>query len=118
MSNTAIFAKIDPVVSLVQQDSIFNPNPIYVTGSYMTAFAERYALGANKANFRVSYGECKFDESNNVTEFKAIHSENITLSEQDIESWGQDDSVILYIIASKNNTSVTSIVSGSTNMFL
>ncbi len=117
MKNTAIFAKIDPAVTLIQQDSIFNPNPTYIVGSYMTAVAERYVLGANEANFRVSYGMCEFDEAENVTRFTPIHSENINLSEQDIETWGQDDSVILYTIADKQNTSVISIVSGSIDTF-
>lgn len=116
MANTAIFAKIDPAVILVQQDNVFNPTPIYITGSYMTAVAEQYTLGTDKVNFRVTYGMCSFDESDNVVGFKPIHAENVTLLEQDIESWGQDDSVVLYTIASKQNLSILSVVSGSADM--
>jgi len=110
-----IFAQIDPVLSMVKQDTLFNPTPEFVTGSYMTAVANQYALGANQVNFRVAYGNCEFDENGDVTNFQAIHMDNIILSGEDIESWGTDDSIILDIIAEKQGTEVVNVVSGSYN---
>ena len=48
-----IFGKISPVLSIATQDSLFNPSPEFITGSYMTAVANQYALGTNQVNFRV-----------------------------------------------------------------
>lgn len=109
-----IFGQIDPVISIAQQDGLFNPTPEFVTGSYITAVANQYVLGANQVNFRVYYGDCTF-ESGSVVGFKTIYADNITLSGSAIETWGTDDSVILDSIAQAQGTSVIAVVSGSVN---
>lgn len=111
-----IFGQIDPVLSIATQDTLFNPSPEYITGSYMTAVANQYSLGTNEVNFRVSYGECIF-ESGSVVDFKTVHSDNVVLSGSAIETWGEDDSVILDAIAAAQGTTVSSVVSGSINGF-
>ena len=109
-----IFGKINPVLSLATQDTLFNPSPEFVTGSYMTAVANQYGLGTNQVNFRVMYGECIF-ESGSVVGFNTIHADNVVLSGSTISTWGEDDSVILNAIAVQQGTSVVEIVSGSIN---
>jgi hypothetical protein len=109
-----IFGKISPVLSIATQDSLFNPSPEFITGSYMTAVANQYPLGANQVNFRVSYGNCEF-ESGSVVKFNVVHQDNVVLSGSTITTWGEDDSVILDAIADEQGTSVITIVSGSTN---
>lgn len=109
-----IFGKIDPVLSLATQDTLFNPAPEFLTGSYIMAIANQYILGANQVDFRVSYGNCKFD-SGSVVEFKAVYSDNVILSGSVISTWGEDDSVILEAIANKQGTTVVEVVSGSEN---
>lgn len=111
-----IFGQIDPVLSIATQGTLFNPTPEYITGSYMTAVADRYALGTNEVNFRVSYGECIF-ESGSVVDFKTVHSDTVVLSGNTIETWGEDDSVILDAIAAAQGTTISSVVSGSLNDF-
>lgn len=118
MSNTMIFGKIDPVISLAQQTDLFDQTTSYVTGSYMTAVANQYPLGTNQVNFRVMYGECTF-ESGSVTGFQTVYATNVVLSGAAIASWGEDDSVILDALATEQGTEVITVVSGSTdNMFL
>lgn len=107
-----IFGQIDPVISIAQQDGLFNPTPEFVTGSYVTAVANQYVLGANQVNFRVYYGNCTF-ENGSVVGFKTIYADNITLSGSTITSWGEDDSVILDAIAEAQGTNVIAVVSGS-----
>jgi hypothetical protein len=110
-----IFAQIDPVLSMVKQDTLFNPTPEFITGSYMMAIANQYSLGSNQVNFRVSYGTCIFNGGGDITDFNTIHSDNVELSGEDIENWGTDDSLILDIIAEKQGTTVITVVSGSFN---
>jgi len=111
-----IFGKINPVLSMVTQDSLFNPTAEFITGSYITAMATPYPLGANQVNFRVSYGNCEFKDGE-VVNFKAIHQDSVTLSGEDIESWGTDDAVILDIITEKQGTEIVEVVSGSVDGF-
>jgi len=107
-----IFGQINPVLSLATQDTLFNPSPEFVTGSYMTAVANNYPLGANQVNFRVSYGNCEF-ESGSVVKFNVVHQDNVILSGSTITTWGEDDSVILDAIATEQGTTVVAVVSGS-----
>ena len=111
-----IFGQINPVLSLATQDTLFNPAPEFITGSYITAVANNYPLGANQVNFRVSYGNCTF-ESGSVTAFDVVHSDNVILSGSTISTWGEDDSVILEAIAIAQGTTVVAVVSGSANTF-
>ena len=111
-----IFGQINPVLSMATQDTLFNPSPEFITGSYMTAVANNYSLGANQVNFRVSYGNCEF-ESGSVVKFNVVHQDNVVLSGSTISTWGEDDSVILDAIATQQGTSVTTIVSGSAGSF-
>jgi len=113
MKKTAIFGQINPKITLVEQTNIFSSTPSYITGSYMTAFAHNYVLGANEVNFRIMYGNCTFDAAGNVTEFATIHTDSTTLSGEVISTWGEDDGIILEAIAEKQGTTVTNIVSGS-----
>ena len=107
-----IFGQINPVLSLATQDTLFNPSPEFVTGSYMTAVANQYPLGANQVNFRVSYGNCTF-ESGSLVKFDVVHSDNVILSGSTITTWGEDDSVILEAIAAEQGTTVVAVVSVS-----
>ena len=111
-----IFAKIDPVLSMVTQDSLFNPTTTFITGSYMNAVANQYQLGAESVNFRISFGECEIN-NDTVISFKPIHQETIQLSGEELESWGTDDSTVLDIIAEQKGISVVEIVHGNINNF-
>ena len=113
-TQTMIFGQINPVISIATQDELFNPSPEFITGSYITAVANQYPLGANQVNFRVSYGNCIFD-SGSVVEFKTVYADNVVLSGSTITTWGEDDSVILYAIAAAQGTTVVAVVSGSVN---
>jgi hypothetical protein len=107
-----IFGQINPVLSMAKQDTLFNPTPEFTTGSYVTAVANQYTLGAHQVNFRVMYGECIF-ESGSVVGFTTIHADNVVLSGSAIETWGTDDTTILEAIAQVQGTSVVGVVTGS-----
>lgn len=112
-----IFGKINPVATVVHQQTPFGGTT--VTGSYMTALARPYALGANQVNFQVIYGNCTFDTgSGEVTGFQQVFSDNIVLSGSAISTWGENDAVILDEIAEVQGTEVVSVVSGSNNQML
>jgi hypothetical protein len=107
-----IFGKINPVaVAVSQQNDPFTQST--VTGSYMTAIARPYYLGANEVNFQVAYGNCVFNESGSIVGFNTIFNGGAQLSGSVIADWGSDDSTILLALAAQQGTSITEIVSGS-----
>ncbi len=106
-----LFAKINPPAITVRQTSPFD-EPTQILGELMKVTAERYELGSNKVRFQVAFGYLiqpgEMGNTNNKPSFQVIHFDGITLEGADIESWGQDDTVIIDIIATKMNTSVVS----------
>lgn len=110
-----IFGKIDPVASVIQQTTPFQTTTI--TGSYMTAIARPYMLGANEVNFQVIYGNATLDENGKVTSFQQVFSDNTLLTGSAIATWGEDDSVILEAIAAQQGTTVVEIVTGDNRVF-
>lgn len=116
MSQTAIFGKIDPILSMVEQSTLFNPTPTYITANYMAAVANNYVLGTNKVTFRIMYGNCTFDGSGNVVAFKTVHSDSATLSGTTITIWGENDGPILEALAIEQGTTVTEIIEGDINI--
>ena len=110
-----IFAQINPAASITQQTTPFVQTT--VTGSYMTAIARPYALGSEKVNFQVNYGNVTFDESGSVVSFQQIFNTNIMLSGSVITNWGTNDTAILTAIAELQGTSVAAVVSGNVNQF-
>jgi hypothetical protein len=83
----------------------------------MTAIARPYALGSEKVNFQVNYGNVTFDESSSVVSFQQIFNTNIMLSGSVITNWGTNDTAILTAIAELQGTSVVAVVSGNVNQF-
>jgi hypothetical protein len=104
-----LLAKINPPAITVRQNSPFE-EPTQVLGDLMRVIAERYELGSNKVRFQVSFGfiEQPNQESimMNKPNFKVIHFDSVILEGEDIETWGEDDTVIMELIASKFNTQV------------
>jgi hypothetical protein len=102
-----LLAKINPPAITVRQNSPFD-EPTQVLGDLMRVVAERYELGSLKVRFQVSFGyiEQPQDLNSNKPNFKVIHFDSVILEGEDIETWGEDDTVIMELIASKFNTQV------------
>lgn len=105
-----IFGKINPVASIVTNPTPFTQTT--VTGSYMMAVADPYILGTDVVNFRVSYGNCTFNESGTVTKFTSIYNNRVSLSGSVVQNWGTDDVVMLNSIAANEGVTITEIAYG------
>lgn len=117
MANTLLFGKISPVLSVPQQANQFSQTITFLTADYMAAVADPYPLGATQVNFSVLYGNCQFNESNEIIGFTTISRSGINLSGSVIQSWGVDDKVVLDAIASAQGTSVVSTQIGTVDTF-
>ena len=117
MANTLLFGKISPVLSVPQQANQFSQNITFLTADYMTAIADPYPLGATQVNFSVLYGNCQFNESNEIIGFTTISRSGINLSGSVIQNWGIDDRPVLDAIAAEQGTSVVSTQIGTIDSF-
>jgi len=111
-----IYAKINPVASIVRQINPFSATT--VTADTMTAIARPYVLGADKTRFEVKYGNVTLDQNNVVTKFQDVLNNECVLTSEQLSGWGTDDTAVLQVIATTLNVSVTEILSGNTrNIF-
>ena len=107
-----IYAKINPVATMVQQINPFSSTTI--TADTMTVIARPYILGADKTRFEIKYGIVTLNNENLVTNFKNILNSDCTLTSDQLSDWGNDDTVVLNIIASNLGVSITEVLSGNT----
>lgn len=117
MSRTILFGKISPVLSVPQQANQFSQNITFLTADYMAAIADPYPLGATQVNFSVLYGNCQFNDSNEIIGFTTISRSGINLSGSVIQNWGIDDKPVLDAIAAEQGTSVVSTQIGTIDSF-
>lgn len=111
-----LLAKISPAATFTSQDGPF-AQPTIVTAEYLTALARPYAAGASKTNFEVRFGTYKSATESAPSTFISISSSQLTLSAEELASWGTDDSVLLDAIATKLGTSVVETVVVEGNHF-
>lgn len=113
MKQIIILGKINPQLSLIQQDGLFNPTPTYITADYILAYTKNYFLGSNDVEFIAVYGNCTFNESNELLTFSSVYRQSITLSGPIISNWGEDDTIILSEIATEQGTTITEFITGN-----
>jgi hypothetical protein len=114
-----LLAKINPAATFTSQDGPF-AQPIVVTTDYLTALARPYVAGASQTNFEIQFGTyvpAVEGEQPQPAKFNRIQSSQLVLTSVELASWGEDDSVLLDIVASKLGTSVVETVNVKGNNF-
>lgn len=94
-----IYAKINPTAKTVKQLTPFTTE--LLESDYMTVIAVNYGAGAKEIKFTVIFGVMS-----QLNEFYKKDSTEITMTAEEIFDWGQDDTVLLSIIATKIGTTV------------
>lgn len=110
-----LYAKITPAAEKISQVTPFSA--VTQTADYMSALARPYGLGSNSVNFEVLFGNITLDENNQPVKFQNVVSSNLTLSGDQLQSWGTDDSVVLQQIASILGVTIQSYVTLSNDRF-
>lgn len=99
-----LLGKIIPSVTKTYQISAFSSQT--VTAEYMAVKTENYVIGEPEVDFTLRFGNLLLNALGKQ-EFDVILNDRITLTTQELSSWGVDDSVLLDIIASKIGTTIT-----------
>ena len=74
---------------------------------YISVIARPYVAGATNTNFNVNFGTITKDESGDVTSFDVSSQTNVTMTSEELSTWGTDDQILLTLVATKIHTSVT-----------
>ena len=123
-----LLAKISPAATFTSQSGPFAQTET-TTADYLTALARPYLVGSTQTNFEVLFGTYTaavvgVEASEGVeaveaqpAKFNHIQSSQVTLTSEELSSWGTDDAVLLNVIASKIGTSVLSTTTIDSSRF-
>jgi hypothetical protein len=123
-----LLAKINPAATFTSQSGPFAQTET-TTADYLTVLARPYLVGSPKTHFEVMFGTYTeavlgVEASEGVeaiqaqsAKFNHIKSSNLTLTSQELSSWGTDDSTLLTVIATKLGTSVVSTTIVNSSIF-
>jgi hypothetical protein len=76
----------------------------------MTAIARPYAPGAEITNFQVQFGTLVKNEEGVVQSFFNQLNTQVSLTKEELSSWGTNDDVLLTIVASKLGVTATEFI--------
>ena len=108
MSQTVLFALINPTLKVPVSINEFSESVEYIQANYMYVKSQSFPLGSTSVQFQVVFGNVT-EKEGAIVNFRAEKSQNVILSGAPIEDWGTDDSEILYAIASTLGTNIVQI---------
>lgn len=109
-----LLAKINPPAEKVIEVTPFSSTTISL--DYMTAIARPYVAGATQTTFALEFGTIT-EVDGVATSFQSKTQSNLTLTSDELSTWGTNDEVLLSIIAGKLNVNVISYVTIERNNF-
>jgi hypothetical protein len=100
-----LLGKLSPVATKTYQITAFQTET--VTGEYMSAKADRFVIGGGEVEFEVRFGNLVLKEDGTPDHFDIIMRDYVKLTNEELATWGTDDSVALDLIAAKLGTTIT-----------
>lgn len=110
-----IIAKITPTATKVTQVTPFSSETKSL--DYMTAVARPYVVGSSQTNFQVSFGTLNVDDEGNIVNFNNETNERLTLTSEELSTWGTNDETLLTIIANKLNVTISKFETVNLDLF-
>jgi hypothetical protein len=110
-----LIAKINPPAIKVVESTPFTSSTINL--EFMTAIARPYIPGSNPTNFQLQFGNVNLDENGQAISFNDQTSSQLTMTSEELVTWGTNDDVLLELIATKLGVSVLEIVEVPGNNF-
>ena len=74
------------------------------TAEYMVVSTTQYVIGSEKVSFQLRF--CNIIEENDIERLDVVNRLHIDLTQEELLTWGTDDSILLDIIAEKINNSI------------
>jgi hypothetical protein len=103
-----LIAKINPPAIKGIEVSPFSSTTVNL--DYMTAVARPYIPGVPSTNFQIQFGSVTLGENNVVTSFNNETNTQLSMTSEELSTWGVSDDVLLNLIATKLGVSILEIV--------
>lgn len=84
---------------------------------YMTAIARPYIPGASSTNFQIQFGSVVLNENGVIVNFNNELNNQVSMSSEELNTWGTNDDILLNLIASKLGVSVIETIDIQNNNF-
>jgi hypothetical protein len=110
-----LIAKINPPAIKIVESSPFTSTTINL--EYMTAVARPYIPGASSTNFQIQFGNVVLDGNNVPVKFNNESNTQLSMTSEELITWGVNDNVLLELIATKLGVSILEIVDVSGSNF-
>lgn len=110
-----LIAKINPPAIKIVESSPFTSTTINL--EYMTAVARPYIPGASSTNFQIQFGNVVLDGNNVPVKFNNESNTQVSMTSEELITWGVNDNVLLELIATKLGVSILEIVDVSGSNF-
>lgn len=110
-----LITKINPPAIKIVESSPFISTTVNL--EYMTAVARPYVPGASSTNFQIQFGNVVLDENNVPVKFNNESNTQLSMTSEELITWGVNDNVLLELIATKLGVSILEIVDISGNNF-
>lgn len=103
-----LIAKINPPALKVVESTPFSSSTINL--DYYTAIARPYVPGSSSTNFQLQFGSVNLDDKGQIINFNNETSSQLTMTSEELVTWGTNDDVLLNLIAAKLGVSVLEII--------
>jgi hypothetical protein len=106
-----LVGKISPTAKIVFQETPFIHDEKDV--QYMTAIANQYVLDAESTTFNVLFGEIPAPvppDEPQPEPFNVLYTYVLTLTSEQLSTWGTDDSSLLQIVAEELGVEILEFV--------
>ena len=90
-----------PATKVYQVDAL---NTATATAEYLVVAANRYVIGKPNVFFEVRFGNIITE--NNKERFDIVLRHELKMTQEELASWGTDDSIVLDLVAEKLNNSI------------
>jgi hypothetical protein len=98
-----LLGKLATPATKVYQNGAFNTT--VSTAEYMAVSTQRFVMGLDVTDFELRFGNIIIEDENE--RFDILLRENISMTSDELSTWGTDDGVLLDLIATKIGTTIT-----------
>ena len=97
-----LLGKLNTQAVKVYQDGPFSTAT--ATADYLVASTSRYVIGEQSVSFELRFGNIVVE--NEQERFDILLRETFVMTNEELSTWGTDDSVLLDLVAAKLNNSI------------
>lgn len=103
-----LIAKINPPAIKIVESTPFSSTTKNL--EYMSAAARPYIPGASITDFQIQFGTPRLDNNGTVIGFNNESNSQLSMTSDELSTWGINDETLLSLIATKLGVSVVEVI--------